>query len=412
MSDGAISQSELDALLGSASGGLDFGGGGSSSSTSSSNLDLSFLKEFASKSASSLGSIIGSMTGENVSVSEPKIESKNRDSAMASFGEMVVSISSDFSGGLFGDHFFVMDPEFVKKIVSAVNQEEDPDIDDMAISVVAEIVSQMTGSEITTLNGTGKLPGLASNPASGQNVHKAMVKFPQGDFVVQTYTVPMGGKDYSVYEVMAEEVAKGIISAYGGDSASSAGFSPMDASMGMGAGAAGGTTMGGAGMGGAGMGGAPMAGVGMGGAPVAGMGYGTPMGGMPMGYGAPMGGMPMGYGAPMGGMPGMAMPSVQNVTYPPLTGGTGIGEQGNIGLIMDVKMEMTVELGRTKREIKDILGMGEGTIIELEKQAGEPVDILVNNKPIAKGEVVVIDENFGVRVTEILSPAERLSDGQ
>jgi flagellar motor switch protein FliN/FliY len=86
------------------------------------------------------------------------------------------------------------------------------------------------------------------------------------------------------------------------------------------------------------------------------------------------------------------------------------GEPSNIGLIMDVRMEMTVELGRTKKLIKEILAMGEGTIIELDKLAGEPVDILVNHKPIAKGEVVVIDENFGVRVTEILSPQERMND--
>ena len=71
---------------------------------------------------------------------------------------------------------------------------------------------------------------------------------------------------------------------------------------------------------------------------------------------------------------------------------------------------MLFRSGRTKKLIKDILGMGEGTIIELDKLAGEPVDILVNNKLIAKGEVVVIDENFGVRVTEILSPVERVTD--
>jgi len=77
---------------------------------------------------------------------------------------------------------------------------------------------------------------------------------------------------------------------------------------------------------------------------------------------------------------------------------------------MDVNMELTVELGRTRKSIKDILGMGEGTVIELDKLAGEPVDILVNGKLIARGEVVVIDENFGVRVTEIISPMERIRD--
>lgn len=112
----------------------------------------------------------------------------------------------------------------------------------------------------------------------------------------------------------------------------------------------------------------------------------------------------------MGGMPMGAAPNVQAVQYPSLMGGGMGGDQGNIGLLMDVFMEMTVELGRTKKPIKEILGFGEGTIIELDKLAGEPVDILVNHKPIAKGEVVVIDENFGVRITEILSPQERVSE--
>ena len=105
---------------------------------------------------------------------------------------------------------------------------------------------------------------------------------------------------------------------------------------------------------------------------------------------------------------GMNIPNVQPVQFPNLTMQQVSGEQGNISLIMDVYMEMSVELGRTRKLIKEILSMGEGTIIELDKLAGEPVDILVNHKPIAKGEVVVIDENFGVRVTEILSPGERI----
>ena len=108
--------------------------------------------------------------------------------------------------------------------------------------------------------------------------------------------------------------------------------------------------------------------------------------------------------------PAMVTPNVQALQFPNLQHGLSGMEQGNIGLIMDVKMELTVELGRTKKLIKEILGMGEGTIIELDKLAGEPVDILVNHKAIAKGEVVVIDENFGVRVTEILSPMERVAD--
>jgi len=83
-------------------------------------------------------------------------------------------------------------------------------------------------------------------------------------------------------------------------------------------------------------------------------------------------------------------------------------EKKNISMIMDVPLQVTVELGRTHKLIKDILEFGPGSIIELDKLAGEPVDILVNGKPIAKGEVVVIDESFGVRITDIIHPSKRL----
>jgi flagellar motor switch protein FliN/FliY len=85
-----------------------------------------------------------------------------------------------------------------------------------------------------------------------------------------------------------------------------------------------------------------------------------------------------------------------------------LNERKNIHLIMDVPLQVTVELGRTNKPIRDILEFGPGSIIELEKLAGEPVDILVNGKNIAKGEVVVIDESFGVRITDIIDPSKRL----
>jgi flagellar motor switch protein FliN/FliY len=83
-------------------------------------------------------------------------------------------------------------------------------------------------------------------------------------------------------------------------------------------------------------------------------------------------------------------------------------DKKNISLIMDVPLQVTVELGRTEKLIKDILEFSPGSIIELDKLAGEPVDILVNEKVIAKGEVVVIDESFGVRITDIIHPSKRL----
>ncbi|GGE46449.1 flagellar motor switch phosphatase FliY [Pullulanibacillus camelliae] len=80
----------------------------------------------------------------------------------------------------------------------------------------------------------------------------------------------------------------------------------------------------------------------------------------------------------------------------------------NIDLLLDVPLNVTVELGRTKKRIREILELGPGSVIELDKLAGEPVDVLINEKPIAKGEVVVIDENFGVRITEIINQRDRL----
>lgn len=83
-------------------------------------------------------------------------------------------------------------------------------------------------------------------------------------------------------------------------------------------------------------------------------------------------------------------------------------ETKNLSMLMDIPLQVTVELGRTKRSVKEILELSSGSIIELDKLAGEPVDILVNSRLIAKGEVVVIDENFGVRVTDIMSQSDRL----
>lgn len=98
---------------------------------------------------------------------------------------------------------------------------------------------------------------------------------------------------------------------------------------------------------------------------------------------------------------------VQSAQFTPLNTQPVQVNDANIGLILDVPLSVTVELGQTKKSIKDILELTNGSIVELDKLAGEPVDIKVNGQFLAKGEVVVIDENFGVRITEIASPAER-----
>ncbi|MEK4058968.1 MULTISPECIES: flagellar motor switch phosphatase FliY [Paenibacillus] len=144
-------------------------------------------------------------------------------------------------------------------------------------------------------------------------------------------------------------------------------------------------------------------------------GYYYPPAGMPA-YempGVPPYGVPP-QGMPYGQVPPQAPPLGRNVNVQPVqfanlsAGAFGNIDENNLNLLMDIPLRVTVELGRTQKQIKDILEMSQGSIIELDKLAGEPVDILVNNKLIAKGEVVVIDENFGVRVTDIVSQWDRI----
>lgn len=396
MSDGAISQDEIDALL----SGVDMGGitGGNSSSV---NIDTSVLEKFADGIKDELKTKLNSMTGSEFSVETPSVEILERDQLLAKLPEMVVAVMADFTTALKGDHLFILSTEFAQKLTSLINKEEQAELDDMALSVISEVVSNHSGTEITELSKDGKLPGLAANPPEAVNVPKAMVRIPQGKFCLFTYTYSVDSQDYVLWEAVSSSVAEEMVKALGGGTSANVDNAAVSSAqntqnMGMGMQQP--------------MGAMPNMGMGM--------GMQQPMGAMPnmgmgMGMQQPMGAMSnmgMGMQQPMGQVSGMNTPNVQSIQFPNLMGGSASTEQGNIGLIMDVFMEMTVELGRTKKQIKEILGMGEGTIIELDKLAGEPVDILVNHKPIAKGEVVVIDENFGVRVTEILSPMERVSD--
>ena len=77
--------------------------------------------------------------------------------------------------------------------------------------------------------------------------------------------------------------------------------------------------------------------------------------------------------------------------------------------MLDIPVEVTVELGRTKMLIRELLQLGQGSVIELDKAAGDPMEVLVNNKLVARGEVVVVNEKFGIRLTDVISPAERVT---
>jgi flagellar motor switch protein FliN/FliY len=356
MSDGALSQDEIDALLAgvdsSSLGGAPVAappmGGGSDG-------DPAALERFFSTVTNALSSNLSALTGVAVGLTGPKVSFTIRDNFLGQLPEMVTVITANFTSGFPGEHIFILPEATAGAIASLMTKEENIQLDEMAMSVIGEVVSQLVGTEITALTDkTGNKSIAAASPAAA-NVPKAVAALPGGNFAVMTYELDLGdGQGHSFWEILGSSPAQDISSGLSGQATQS--------------------------------------------------GMGMPnMGMQNMG----MGNMGMGNM----GMGNLGPANVQSVQFPNLMQPRlGAQESGNIGLIMDVSMEMTVELGRTRKLIKEILGMGEGTIIELDKLAGEPVDILVNHKLIAKGEVVVIDENFGVRVTEIVSPMERFND--
>jgi flagellar motor switch protein FliN/FliY len=343
--------------------------------------DRRAFHDFLSGNIGAMSSNLSTMTDVTVTIKEPQVAFTNRDAFLGQLTDMVTVVKTDFSSGFPGEHLFIMPEQTAKSIASLMNKEENIEMDEMAMSVIGEVVSQMVGTQITDLTKKTNNKSIAAVPPEASNIGKALAALPGGSFLSAAYQLDMGdGKSHQMWEVYGGGVAADIARSLGGGGSASM------------------PTMGGKDMG----------------MPNMGMGGGMPNMGMPGMGGMSMPGMGMGMG---GGMPNMGMPgmmgvptNVQAVQFPNLMQRATPQEAGNIGLIMDVYMEMTVELGRTRKLIKEILGMGEGTIIELDKLAGEPVDILVNHKLIAKGEVVVIDENFGVRVTEIVSPMERMND--
>jgi flagellar motor switch protein FliN/FliY len=391
MSDGALSQEEIDSLLAGLDGGAAPAAGGAKGGSSAlSPSEAQAFKAILDATISSQSQNLSMITGLPVNMKSPTVEATVREGLLRELPEEVLAVSVPFAGSLPGDHSFLLSKEFALKIASLANKDEGlSDLDDMAISAVQECVSTLTGTQITVVSERTGNRNVQSSVAEGAFGPKAMAKLPSGDMVKVVYEVKVGEDESErLIELFSLSFVKDVIASSGGGQQSQAGQGQ-------------GQNLGyGAGMGGA-----------MQQQPQAMQGYGgaqqqqqQQMGGFGM-----QGGM-MG-GGQMGIYPGtMNPPNVQPVQFASLQMQQAVPESGNIGLIMDVFMEMTVELGRTKKAIKEILGMGEGTIIELDKLAGEPVDILVNHKLIAKGEVVVIDENFGVRVTEIVSPMERMND--
>ncbi len=362
MSDGSLSQDEIDALL-QGTGGMEFDTGPAAVTVNDQQLEE--FRALIESTVDSQKSNLSMLVSNEVELNASSVEVVNSEQLPGSLPESMVVITMNLTEGTPGRHIYVIDSESAVSIAGPTMGQDGVELDDAAVNALQEAFSQIAGPVITAL---GEKAGVAvmNEPPSGTQASASSVEIPQGDLVRIIYDATIGGeKNVQIHELFEAGVVVAALS--GGAGAVPAGLAGVAATEDAGG------LLGGL----------------MAGAPAAGMS-------------GNMGGMQMG---------GLGGPNVQSVQFPGLTpAGTG-SEQGNIGLLMDVFMEMTVELGRTRKLIKEILGMGEGTIIELDKLAGEPVDILVNHKLIAKGEVVVIDENFGVRVTEIVSPMDRMGNG-
>ncbi|RKX88556.1 MAG: flagellar motor switch phosphatase FliY [Spirochaetes bacterium] len=363
MSDGSLSQDEIDALLQGSS--MDFEeapAGDESGLSAKAKMDFtSFLNDTVSSKEANLGG----MLGESLSLKAPSIEIIKNSELGSGFEGSLVEIKMDYSEGITGSHSYIFNESFASVMAGKMMGQEEVELNDAALSALEEAANTIAGSSATSI---GELVGVTVMNAPGKTavMSGSELTFASDYILKATFPVELEGNEPSnLVELFDINIVREVASHIGGSSEPD-----------------------------------PMASLGMNG--------GSDMMGMPAQGGGQMDMGQMGMGQ-MGGQ-GFNQANVQSVQFPNLTPQLSAGEQGNIGLLMDVYMEMTVELGRTKRLIKDILGMGEGTIIELDKLAGEPVDILVNHKLIAKGEVVVIDENFGVRVTEIISPMDRVSE--
>jgi flagellar motor switch protein FliN/FliY len=386
MSDGSLSQDEIDALLqGTDTIEMDTGAGGAASPLT--DAERAVFQEMLRGVTESQSSNLSILTGKTVRIGDPTVKARAPAEFTASLPEEVVDVRVDLTDGLQGEHSYVVPADIAATVAGLMMGQAGAELDEASLSAVSEAMSQITGTAATAIgNQIGRMVKTAV-PDLRQTA-RSQVRVPQGESCVSVeYPLSIEGFPPSrMFEVFSLSLAKEIISLAEGGGAETfdAGASNLAATP---AAAQGGARPGQRASG------ARQQSAGQG-------GFGPP------GYQQTFG---QAFGGPGGG-PAMAPPNVQPVQFANLQPAQMGGEQGNIGLLMDVYMEMTVELGRTRKRIKDILGIGEGTIIELDKLAGEPVDILVNHKLIAKGEVVVIDENFGVRVTEIVSQIDRMND--
>lgn len=417
--DGVLSQEEINALLN------DPGSSSASSESELTDVEKDEIGEIANICMGTAATTLFSLVNRKVEISTPVVSYSSWKNISSEYERPCVFIRIAYTEGLDGNNILILKEDDVKIITDLMMGGDGTNIDgelgELHLSAICEAMNQMMGSASTSLSSmldrkidisppTADVIDMTSDIDEGSidqfltgNFVKISFHMEIGDLVdstiMQLYPISFAkemcegvmhnmnlGQDGSKKQPATEEAASSTTSGQNVKSVQQTSQNPQTQaknsqqmntqSM----------------MGGQMMNGQPMVGNQM-------MNGQSMMGGQMMNGQQIMGGQPM-----MGGYPTEQPVNVQPAQFSAFSGGTVGGYPAeNIGLIMDVPLEVTVELGRTQKSISDILDFGPGKIIELNKIAGEPIDVLVNGKYVAKGEVVVIEESFGVRITEIVN---------
>lgn len=433
MDSGMLSQDEINALL----SGMDLSSNSGNSATSGdsasadpgellTDVEKDAIGEVANISMGSSATTLYSLVNQKVSITTPVVTIAKWDSVLAEYERPCVFIQIKYTAGLDGNNILVLKEHDVKVITDLMmggdGTNTDGDLGELHLSAISEAMNQMMGAAATSLSTMlGKKIDISPPEASLIDLTQFkkpedIAEFLTGNFVRIAFRMQIGDDlvDSMIMQLYPIKFAKSLYDTFIGsqtgepEPAPAPEPTPTPEP----------TPMPQAGMNQQGM---PQMGMPQTGMPQTGMPGAMPQMGMDsqmMGMNPQMMGMTGGY--PQMGMSGGAppmmqnpqmgmqgnppqMPNVQPAQFQSFSGSYPTPQTPeNIGLIMDVPLEVTVELGRTQKSISDILDFAPGTIIELDKIAGEPIDILVNGKFVAKGEVVVVEESFGVRVTEII----------
>lgn len=376
--DGMLSQEEINALLNEPTGS------GADGETPLSDSEKDAIGEVANISMGTAATTLFSLVNRKVEISTPVVSFATWDDVVAAYEKPCVFIRIAYTVGLDGSNLLVLKENDVKVITDLMmggdGTNTSDELGELHLSAISEAMNQMMGSAATSLSSMlNKMIDISPPEADLIDLAETVDgrdidQFLAGEFVKISFRMVIGDLvDSQIMQLypfsFAREMCSSISKNMEQDAAESVSLSNNQSSN-----------------------------TGAASQQAAAPGQEQTMTAQPM-MGQPAMGQPM-----MAPQPMMQQPvNVQPAQFQAFAPGAGpMMQPENIDLIMDVPLDVTVELGRTSKSIQEILDFSPGTIIELNKIAGEPIDVLVNGKYVAKGEVVVIEESFGVRITEII----------